>query len=391
MADVITKTYKATLTAVSTTAITPLVAINPSEFASDERLAVYLESFFLNLYIPSFAIAVFPELDGDEPDGEVLSAISSAERKSQKVGLRILTKKTTETVWTEIAEAVVVNRGRKDYFDLLVPYLSKVAVRLLERDDQVAVQLIDYGNGLLKLTDFITVNATIRIEAKKNDDLESLKAQLEALELALYGRLTNLPAGSLLGRDSTTGVAEVIPLPLSTSKGGLGVVNSGLYGSVAISAATKGGWAGCHFQGAYAHNYLMHNPANGDIGLYSATPGAPFWRWLSTADTLTAGQPFAIGIGGTAVKRVLMKREVVDLPSIAAGGLYTFTMSLAGAVGGSHCNVVPTINPLSNGFWTMQLFGVVETAEIVTIYVRNNYSAALDIGPFWVSVQCIEY
>ena len=45
---------------------------------------------------------------------------------------------------------------------------------------------------------------------KKEDDVEMLAARIAAIELALEGRLINLPANSLLGRNTTAGTVEVI-------------------------------------------------------------------------------------------------------------------------------------------------------------------------------------
>jgi hypothetical protein len=51
----------------------------------------------------------------------------------------------------------------------------------------------------------------IGADSKKNDEVERLRTQVAALELALEGRLVNLAANSLLGRTAGTGTVEVIP------------------------------------------------------------------------------------------------------------------------------------------------------------------------------------
>jgi hypothetical protein len=122
-------------------------------FDVDERVAVYLEAFFCNLNLKSFNLGVIPNFDGDESEAEKMAKFSAAEAKSQKVGLRILTRKNNIGDWQERAEIILINRGRKDYFDLLQPYLAKNQVRILEKNDALAIQLIDYGNELLKPTD----------------------------------------------------------------------------------------------------------------------------------------------------------------------------------------------------------------------------------------------
>jgi len=179
-------------------------------FDADERIAIYLEAFFCNMSLKSFTLGIYPNFDGDESEAEKMTLFSAAEAKSQKVGLRILTRKNNTGNWDEIAEIILVNRGRKDYFDLLQPYLAKNSVSLLEKNDALGVQLIDYGNGLLKADDFIKIKAALSIVIAKKNDVEALQARISALELALEGKLINLPSNTLLGRNTNAGVVETI-------------------------------------------------------------------------------------------------------------------------------------------------------------------------------------
>lgn len=179
-------------------------------FDADERIAIYLEAFFCNMSLKSFTLGIYPNFDGDESEAEKMALFSAAEAKSQKVGLRILTRKNNTGNWDEVAEIILVNRGRKDYFDLLQPYLAKNSVSILEKNDALGVQLIDYGNGLLKTDDFIKIKAALSIVIAKKNDIEALQARISALELALEGKLINLPSNTLLGRNTNTGVVETI-------------------------------------------------------------------------------------------------------------------------------------------------------------------------------------
>ena len=82
---------------------------------------------------------------------------------------------------------------------------------ILETNDALAVQLINYGNGLLKEGDSLRIQAGITVTISKKNDIEALEARLAALELAIAGRFTAVPAMSLLGRNIDTGVIETVP------------------------------------------------------------------------------------------------------------------------------------------------------------------------------------
>ncbi|MEG4323601.1 MULTISPECIES: hypothetical protein [unclassified Microcoleus] len=210
--DTITRTFPLGLTpATTSTSIIELCHFRDMLFDADERVGIYLEAFFCNMSLKSFQIGLFPEFEGDESEAEKMALFNASENKSQKLGLRILTKKNNTGEWREKAEIILVNRGRKDYFDLLIPYLAKAQVRLLEKSDAIGIQLIDYGNGLLKVNDFIEIEIALRVEISKKNSTEALEARMAALELALQGRLINLPPNSLLGRNTGTGTVEVLP------------------------------------------------------------------------------------------------------------------------------------------------------------------------------------
>ncbi|MCC3410104.1 MAG: hypothetical protein JGK17_32140 [Microcoleus sp. PH2017_10_PVI_O_A] len=62
----------------------------------------------------------FPNYEGDESEAEKLAMFTTAELNSQKIGLRILSRKNNTGVWREKAEIILTNAGRKSYFDLLI-------------------------------------------------------------------------------------------------------------------------------------------------------------------------------------------------------------------------------------------------------------------------------
>ena len=210
--DTVTRTFPISLSnGYIASSIIELCHFRDMIFDADERVGVYLESFFCNLNLKSFNLGVSPDFDGDESEAEKMAKFSAAEAKSQKVGLRILARKNNIGDWGEVAEIILVNRGRKDYFDLLIPYLAKNQVSILETNDALAIQLIDYGNGLLKEGDSLRIQAGITVSISKKNDIEALEARIAALELALKNRLTDLPENIILGRNAGIGTVEAIP------------------------------------------------------------------------------------------------------------------------------------------------------------------------------------
>lgn len=243
----ITRTFGTTLTST----YVPVANINPTievlqlrdmVFDADERLAIYLDTAQAVIDIGSFNIAKIPNLDGDESTVEEALALSKAESESNKIGLRILTRKNNTGVWQEIAEFILLNYGRKDYLDLRTK--TGFPARLLEKDDALAVQLMDYGDGLLWDTDTITVSFALSIEIEKKNNLEAFEARISAIELAVQDRLINLPAGTLLGRNETTGTVQQLPqsqFATSTSPIFTGNIQFGYYtGNFSNASLTAG-------------------------------------------------------------------------------------------------------------------------------------------------------
>lgn len=192
----LTRTFPLTLTPSSTATVVELVHFRNTPLDTDERAAIFLEACFCNISLKSFQLMKYPDYEGDESEAEKLALFNKAELTSQKIGLRILSRKNNTGEWREKAEIILTNAGRKTYFDLLIPYLAKAQVRLLEYNDALGIQLVDYGNGLLKLTDFIEIEAAVTIDISKKNDFEALSARIASLELALEGKLTNLPSNT---------------------------------------------------------------------------------------------------------------------------------------------------------------------------------------------------
>jgi hypothetical protein len=387
-----TRTFPILLSPTTTNAVIELVHFRDVPLVADESAAVYLEAAFCNVSLKSFQLMKFPNYEGDESEAERLALFTAAELSSQKIGLRLLGRKNNTGAWREKAEIILTNAGRKSYFDLLIPYLAKAQVRLLEYNDALGVQLIDYGNGLLKLTDFIEIEFACTVDIqKKNNNFEQLSARIASLELALEGKLTGLSANSLLGRIGTAGTVQTIPLPLPVTLGGLGSVNTGVYGSIAIPATAKAGWSGMQFDGAGGWNYLMQDPNTGNIGIYNAGgPLGVFWRWFSTTTEFNISQPLRISTG-TPIKKVLSQIVSVDLPNIIAGGGHVFNVAVAGATIGSFCQICLLNTDPFSGLWTLYFHAVVVASGDVRVTCKNDWTGPLDFGLLQFRILVIEF
>lgn len=134
-------------------------------FAVDDSTAFYLDSANAAINLTSFNVAKIPDLSSAGSDVEEALEMSKAESASNKIGLRFLTRKNNTGTWSELAEFILLNYGRKDYLDLRsrLGYPTKI----LEKNDALAVQLIDYGDGLLWDLDKIRIDIGCSIEVKK--------------------------------------------------------------------------------------------------------------------------------------------------------------------------------------------------------------------------------
>lgn len=205
------KTYSIRLTSSYTpNSIIEICHFRDLGLVSDEKALIRLEAVQMVLSLANMKPAIIPDFDGDETESEKVNKFNAAEARSEKFGLQFLSRKNNTGEWDEIVELIIVNRERKDYIDSLQPFFSRQSVRLVEQNDAFAVKLIDYGYGLLKISDSIKLILGCVIEVSKKNDIAELEARMAALELALQNRLINLAPGTLLGRDETTGTVEQI-------------------------------------------------------------------------------------------------------------------------------------------------------------------------------------
>ena len=160
--------------------IVEIIHFRDMTFDADERVSVYLESANASMDLGSFNIAQFPQFEGDESDTEKVLLLNKSEANSNKVGLKILKRKNNTGTWDELAEIILVNRGRKDYLDLRS--YTGYPTRIMERNDAIALQLVDYGDGLLWDKDFISIDFGVELEIVKKNDVTTLENRLAILE-----------------------------------------------------------------------------------------------------------------------------------------------------------------------------------------------------------------
>ena len=127
--------------------ILEIIHFRDMTFDADERVAIYLDTANASMDLGSFNIAQFPQFEGDESDTEKVLLLNKSEASSNKIGLKILKRKNNTGNWNEVAEIILVNRGRKDYLDLRS--YTGYPTRIMEKNDAIAIRLVDYGDGLL--------------------------------------------------------------------------------------------------------------------------------------------------------------------------------------------------------------------------------------------------
>ena len=171
----------------------------------------FVTSLALTINLKSITSAEFPYIPDDTPADVLEQMFQDLDAQLIEQGqfkeLRILMKKGTGT-WIEKAKIRLFNK--EPYYEVdLMPYFSKSNTIDVAEDLSIGLQLA-LGTTLAADIDKILIFGTV-IEEKKNNGNEELAARIEALELALAGRLTDVPANSLLGRGQTQGAATIIP------------------------------------------------------------------------------------------------------------------------------------------------------------------------------------
>jgi hypothetical protein len=185
-------------------------------------VAVLIQSLNLTYYLPSLGSQTpAPSLKRTSTLSDRVIEMQSLESKFPKCQILIFGKNAGEANWIWLNAETIQNSGNRVNTLKLVPYLSQSDSFVPGRKTQIGIQFIadPVSKATLPQTgDRLTVQGSVHLDvnpigadSKKNDEVERLRTQVAALELALESRLINLPAATLLGRLSGTGTVETIP------------------------------------------------------------------------------------------------------------------------------------------------------------------------------------
>lgn len=176
---------------------------------------VALEDVKCTVGLFSLSSAPFPETNALMSEAARNAEVAKVRTEGQKIALSLWTAKGNGP-WKCESQVVLQNQeGEENHVPLLVPYLGSNETTLVGGDFKFGVKVEPIWNQPLKANDYLVISGTykqiVSFTSKKKDDIEQLNARIEALELALSGRLTDLPANTLLGRDATTGIVQQVP------------------------------------------------------------------------------------------------------------------------------------------------------------------------------------
>lgn len=177
----VTKTFQIALnSAYVADSVVEVVTLPTNLFETDDLVAVYLEAIDALIQLKgTLSIQIYPVYDGSETDAQKLVKYEKAIARSQKIGLQLLKKKQGSTSWIELTEIQILNTGSKQQLDFLPRYMTQASVRVLEKNDVIGIKLINYGNGLIKGTDYINLDFSVRLEvSKKKDSTEILLEEI---------------------------------------------------------------------------------------------------------------------------------------------------------------------------------------------------------------------
>lgn len=181
---------------------------------------VYLEQLVMTYHLPSLGVQTpAPALKRNSTLADKVTEISALNGQYPKCQIMIYTRGSAAESWIWKNTEVIQNYGNRANTLDLVPYLSQGNLDILGKTTQIGIQFINdptFNTTLPAAGDRLSVKSALRVvvdqfDSKKNDVTEQLFARMAALELALNGRLIELPPNSLIGRNTGTGVAEIIP------------------------------------------------------------------------------------------------------------------------------------------------------------------------------------
>lgn len=162
----------------------------------------------------SLAPAPFPQTNALMSEATKNAEVAKVQTEGQKIALGLYTAKGNGP-WNYESRIVLQNQGGdENHVPLLVPHLGTNETLLVSGDFKLGVKVESIWNQPLKAQDYIVISGTYKQVVSCSISsfflLEKLNARIEALELALAGRLTDIPANTLLGRNVGTGIVELL-------------------------------------------------------------------------------------------------------------------------------------------------------------------------------------
>ena len=173
-----------------------------------------LEDLKITVGLLSLLEAPWPDTNALMGESATMAEIAKIRTQGQKISLGLYVA-SGNGPWQYESEVILQNQGGSEtHVPILVPFLSSNETLLIAGNFKLGVKIEPKWNQPLKLNDYLVIKGTWRqivsFSKKKDDDVEMLSARIASLELAINGKLTNLPAGTLLGRNTNTGIVQQI-------------------------------------------------------------------------------------------------------------------------------------------------------------------------------------
>jgi hypothetical protein len=180
---------------------------------------IYLEQLVATYHLPSLGVQTpAPAIKRNTTIADKVAELSALNGKYPKCQLMLYVRNSATEEWVWKNTEVIQNYGNRANTLDLIPYLSQGTLDIFGKATQVGIQFISdpvFKTVLPAAGDRLSIKGALRVEvdqfdSKKNDITQQLLDRMAMLELAVSGRLTDLPANVLLGRNSSTGTVETI-------------------------------------------------------------------------------------------------------------------------------------------------------------------------------------
>lgn len=171
-------------------------------------IGVVLEAIRLDVYLPSFDKAAFPEIFPEMSAAEKNVELMKTENKYPKTGLAFYRRPNTGGPWVYLSEIVLQNRGRRTQIPVVQPYFTTGDIKLLNRDVSIGIKKVDYGDGTIgngpivenRLFDKVQIEADFRIDIDKIEYLRKTKVWTQ--ETQIIGKTPVMIMGANYTRSS---------------------------------------------------------------------------------------------------------------------------------------------------------------------------------------------